>query len=212
MWQYLPISSQYDGIEIAPLVNRGDEPLPVWVPDIQFQDLIEENLVAVLFKLRPNGQFFYSRHLRVTIMQPTLDLSEYPKDKQHCMLRYESYGLTGGVMGLIFGDSPVHYVHNDAGEMNFEQNPVWYESLSHNIKHTYFSCGISSTSCVHRYHEEGNYELKTFIADYTTDPAFKRYFIALQVDLYMERAGKGVVIRFAVPILILLLLAGATYW
>lgn len=57
-----------------------------------------------------------------------------------------------------------------------------------------------------------NYVQKTFVVDYTTDPAFKRYFIALQIDLLMERAGKGVVIRFAVPILILLLLAGATYW
>jgi hypothetical protein len=125
MWKYLPISSQYDGIEIAPLVRRGDEPLPIWVPDIQFQDLIQTDEVAVLFKLRPNGQFFYSRHLKIVVMQSKLDLSQYPKDKQHVLLRYESYGLTGGVMDLKFSDPPVHYVYDDRGEINFEHNPVW---------------------------------------------------------------------------------------
>lgn len=125
LWQYVPISSKYDGIEIAPLVNRDDEPLPLWVPDVQFQDLIEENEVAVLLKLRPNGQFFYSRHLKVTIMQPTLDLTQYPKDEQSAKLRYESYGLTGGVMNLVFADNPVLYVSDEDGNINFEQNPVW---------------------------------------------------------------------------------------
>lgn len=125
LWQYLPISSRYDGIEIAPLVNRGDEPLPVWVPDIQFQDLIESSEVAVLLKIRPNGQFFYSRHLKVTIMQPKLDLSQYPKDKQDVLLRFESYGLTGGVVDLEFKDPPVQYVTDDQGQVNFGQNPVW---------------------------------------------------------------------------------------
>jgi hypothetical protein len=63
-----------------------------------------------------------------------------------------------------------------------------------------------------RYHEKNNYKQQSFVADYTTDPTFRRFFIVLQIDLVMERAGKGVVIRFAVPILILLLLAWAVFW
>jgi hypothetical protein len=98
----------------------------MWVPDVQFQDLIDVSEVAVLFKLRPNGEMFYSRHLKVTVMQPILDLSKYPGDVQHVMMRYESDGLTGGVMDLQFSDPPVHYVQNDDGHINFEMNPVWY--------------------------------------------------------------------------------------
>lgn len=36
--------------------------------------------------------------------------------------------------------------------------------------------------------------------------------MALQLSLKIQRAGRGILVRFALPILILLLLSAATFW
>lgn len=48
--------------------------------------------------------------------------------------------------------------------------------------------------------------------DYTNIPEFPRLFVVLQLSLRIQRAGRGILVRFALPILILLLLSAATFW
>ena len=59
-----------------------------------------------------------------TIIQPDLDLTEYPKDSQNIVIAFESYGLTQGVMGLRFAENPVGYITDKSSEIVFTKNPV----------------------------------------------------------------------------------------
>lgn len=49
------------------------------------------------------------------MLQPDLDLTEYPKDEQWVVITFESYGLTEGVMHLEFDENPVGYITDAAG-------------------------------------------------------------------------------------------------
>ena len=62
------------------------------------------------------------------------------------------------------------------------------------------------------YHDENAYSTAMFVNDYTNIPEFPRMFVALQMTLEIQRAGRGILVRFALPILILLLLSAATFW
>jgi hypothetical protein len=70
------------------------------------------------------GQFYWSRHVVATILQPDFDLTEYPHDYQEIAIVFESYGLTQGVMGLTFKDPPLGYVTDKEGDLVFAKNPV----------------------------------------------------------------------------------------
>jgi hypothetical protein len=59
-----------------------------------------------------------------TIIQPDLDLTEYPKDSQHIVIAFESFGLTQGVMGLHFEENPVGYITDKSNSIVFAKNPV----------------------------------------------------------------------------------------
>ena len=71
-----------------------------------------------------DGQFYWSRHMVATILQPDLDLKEYPKDSQDIVITFESYGLTQGVMGMSFAENPIGYITDIAGNIVFSKNPV----------------------------------------------------------------------------------------
>lgn len=62
------------------------------------------------------------------------------------------------------------------------------------------------------YHQENEYTTAVFVNDYTYIPEFPRLFVALQLTLTIHRAGRGILVRYALPILILLLLSAATFW
>jgi hypothetical protein len=50
-----------------------------------------------------------------TILQPDLDLTEYPNDEQNIVIAFESYGLTKGVMSLQFAENPIGYITDADG-------------------------------------------------------------------------------------------------
>eukprot|EP00603_Paraphysomonas_imperforata_P003530 CAMPEP_0114413612 /NCGR_PEP_ID=MMETSP0103-20121206/948_1 /TAXON_ID=37642 ORGANISM="Paraphysomonas imperforata, Strain PA2" /NCGR_SAMPLE_ID=MMETSP0103 /ASSEMBLY_ACC=CAM_ASM_000201 /LENGTH=460 /DNA_ID=CAMNT_0001581699 /DNA_START=129 /DNA_END=1511 /DNA_ORIENTATION=+ len=185
-WNEVPLSVYYD-IEMYSYLFESENALPMWRPDLHFIDIFDINEEAGLFKLRPEGQIYWSRHIIATILQPDFDLSHYPNDNQDIVLTFESYGLTQGVMGLVFTDPPVGYVIDINKDIVFSKNPIWY-------------------------HREDEYETAVFVNDYTNIPEFPRLFVVLQLSLRIQRAGRGILVRFALPILILLLLSAATFW
>jgi hypothetical protein len=62
--------------------------------------------------------------MTATILQPDLDLKEYPNDKQNIVIAFESYGLTEGVMGLSFAENPISYITDKSDNIVFSKNPV----------------------------------------------------------------------------------------
>jgi len=59
-----------DGAEISGYVRNENNALELWLPDIHFVDGKEEAVLEETLKIRPNGIFFWSRHMVVTIQQP----------------------------------------------------------------------------------------------------------------------------------------------
>lgn len=186
-WSHVPISVYYDGIELYSYIFDADSPLPLWKPDLHFVDAKEVDEFAALLKLRPGGQFYWSRHLTVTIMQADFYLKDYPSDSQNIKIVFESYGFTQGVMGLTFQDPPVGYITDKDSVTVFSKNPIWF-------------------------HNKGDYTTTVYENDYTDFPEFPRIFVALEISFEIERAGRGILVRYALPILILLLLSAATFW
>lgn len=58
-----------------------------------------------------------------------------------------------------------------SGRVVFSKNPVWY-------------------------HDEGDYTTSRFVNDYSDSPIFQRKYVALDVSLRLQRAGRGILVLF----------------
>ena len=56
-----------------------------------------------------------------------------------------------------------------SGRVVFSKNPVWY-------------------------HDEGDYTTSRFVNDYSDSPIFQRKYVALDVSLRLQRAGRGILV------------------
>mmetsp|Transcript_30000 Transcript_30000/g.55688 ORF Transcript_30000/g.55688 Transcript_30000/m.55688 type:complete len:302 (-) Transcript_30000:112-1017(-) len=171
------------GLELYPLTQRNDNNLEIFLPDIEFFDVAQLEVLQQSLKLYRGGNIFWSRHIIVTLSQPQFDLSLYPLDSQSVVIRYWSYAFTMGVLPLRFpAVAAVRYVSGDGSdEYSFTKNPVWV-------------------------HTAGEYVTRIFTSDYTVND-FPRVFQTLEVKLDISRDGRGILSRYALPILIL----GACY-
>jgi hypothetical protein len=152
--------------------------------DAWFQDIMDFQVQASTLKLYPDGTLFYSRHCRVTLKQAHLDLSKYPLDYQLIDLKLLSYGLTAQHMKMVYKDPPIEYLMDTDGRINFGNNAIWE-------------------------HKQGYYNASTKTDHFLINGYLKTYE-TLHMKIYIERQGAGVLMRFAMPILILLILAGLT--
>ena len=152
--------------------------------DAWFQDIMSLEVQAATMKLYPDGTLFFSRHCLVQLKQSHLDLRLYPLDYQLIDLKLLSYGLTAQHMKMVYDDPPIEYLTDEEGQINFGNNAIW----EHNAG--YFNAST----------KEDNFLINGYLKTYET----------LHMKIYIERQGSGVLVRFAMPILILLLLAGLT--
>ena len=139
---------------------------------------------AQTMKLYPNGTIFYSRHCLVTLKQAQLDLAKYPLDYQLIELKLLSYGLTAQHMKMVYSDPPIEYLYDADGGIVFGNNAIWEHKAG------YFNASIKTDEFL----------INGYLKTYET----------LYMKIYIERQGTGVLMRFAMPILILLILAGLT--
>lgn len=138
--------------------------------------------------LKPGGKLFWSQHVILKVLQPNFDLHDYPLDSQQIRLKFGSYSQSMNTINLGFKIPPVEYVIEPSdGEVNFQKNPIWY-------------------------HEEGDVHAYVYISDYTTDPKSPQLYQELELVLDITRQADGMMTRFALPILMLLFLAGLTFW
>ena len=125
-----------------------------------------------------------------------IEYEKYPDDEQVIQIRVESYGFNSHFVLVNFTNPltpigqykpvfPVTFVTNkDSTESNFQCNPIW--------NYTYVTTAVQTP----------NYGTSSILS----------YFPQPVVYLHITRQSKGIVYRLAVPILLLILLVGVTFW
>lgn len=158
----------------------------VWIPDGWFQDQLGWEEHAHAMKLYPDGSFFYSRHCTLTLKQSQLDLSAYPLDKQYIDLKHQSYGYTAEQVKFVWDDPPISYLEDYTGDTVFTKHPIWGHTIG--------------------YYRASEYD-EAYVAN-GLDVTYETNHLQIRID----RLGRGILMRFALPILILVILAGLTFW
>jgi len=120
----------------------------------------------------------------------------YPEDHQQIILRVESYGLNSNGIVVNFTNkavplaqitvvNPVSFIGNN-GAYNFDKNPVWGYTGYHTLLQ---------------------------LPDYgTSAKGPTAYFTQPVVYIGIVRKSRGIIYRLALPIMLLLLLVGLTFW
>ena len=184
----------YQGLAVDQLVFATDETrLRIWLPDITFTDEIGQVMVAQTLKLRPNGFFLWTRHLRLDIVQPHFTYEDFPLDIQQLNIRFMSNSYSIDFLRLQYSEQAVSFVkaaYPNLDDLNWELNNQWilnsddYKAFVWEDTRN-FSAGASTISTT--------YDSAILILD-------------------AERISDGMLIRLGVPILILMVLSGLVFW
>ena len=166
------------------LLNNSLLLFAVWTPDGWFQEQMGWEEHAKSMKLFPDGSIFFSRHVKVDLKQPQLDLSAYPLDIQYIDFKHMSYSYTADEVKMQWDDPPITYLQDENGDTVFTKHPIWGHTLG------YYRASYYSTLYV-----VNGYDL---------------YYETNHLQLRLDRLGYGIFTRFALPILILVILAGLT--
>lgn len=75
--------------------------------------------------MNASNSIFWSRHVYLTIKQPTLNFKEYPNDEQTIHLRYGSYAFNQTYLQLLLLAKAVTFNQNYDGSDTFKENPLW---------------------------------------------------------------------------------------
>jgi hypothetical protein len=185
LWSNVPVGLSGEGIELVNMIQNSNSALNIWMPDLFLQDATQMEVLSETVKLRPNGVIYWSRHVVATLAQTTFDYSKYPLDDQHVEIRYYSYSMTTTFLRQFLRNPAVTYIVENS-EINFGMNSVWS-------------------------HEVNDYEAYVYAAD-QSQGSLKRYFDVVVVKMHVIRRSDGILIRLALPILILMVLGGLTFW
>lgn len=189
MWNYLnPKTATSDGLNIIDYVDNQNE-LNIWRPDITFQSVNNKEILIESFKMFPNNQFYWARHMVATFTQPSMNYQNYPSDTQNFSIVIQSWGYSSYFIKLKYlNNQPVTYVSNyqsNDGQTNLEQNQIW------------------------------TYQGYVAYIEDILQPNFAnpdRKFSMIFVNLIFQRQSSGVITRLIVPLALLLLLSALTYW
>ena len=94
--------------------------------DIEFTDVVDKYVPAQSFKLYPDGRLYWSRHVVLKVLQPNLDLHDYPLDSHDIILKFGSYSHSVSVLTIAFKAPAVNYVVDTDDDLIFEKNPIWH--------------------------------------------------------------------------------------
>lgn len=204
-WSSMNPAVYRQGIEISPYI-RNDDPLNFWLPDTYIIEVVEMNAVSELIHLFPNRSLFWSRHLLVTLIQPSMDLHSYPDDTQQFSMSFQSFAYSTDFVVLSF-IQPVGAV-----ALTKDSTGEYYVSLNQICKSISLLLLLHS---VFTFHISGSYQ--SYSATVVTDsaPIFfnpSRQFSTVVVLLNFARQSFGVIFRLALPITIFLFIVGFSFW
>ena len=126
------------------------------------------------------------QHRIITVVQTGFDYTMYPMDSQVVVIRFFSLSLKYSqvhLTGTMYAQDPqVDYVVNVQGERNIDKNPIW----------KFDSADVT-------------YESLIFAKSYSP-----RSFGYLTINIH--RDSDGIITRLALPMLLLSILAAASFW
>jgi hypothetical protein len=143
LWENVKLSMFQQGIEFRNFFINPQSELPLWTPDIMFQDSIDFQVISETIKFQRNETFYWSRHCVLTIAQPGWRFDNYPMDRQSIVVRFYSYAFPQDFLRIVLNKTPVLYVYesstissesqktvNGGPLVNFESNPVWKHKMN----------------------------------------------------------------------------------
>ena len=189
LWAALNRNDSKLGVEIDPLLHGyqtvNGYQFGFWVPDFIFIDALSCDVQLTSVKLYPNGSIAMSQHIVITLMQSGFLYNFYPDDTQTLQLRVASYVLNNNQLQVqAFSGLPIVLYSSVDDELSFTLNPIWAFIKS------YFKVVIENNGT----------------------PGRPRLRSTAVVSLVVQRYSRGIVFRLAIPMFLLVLLAGIAFW
>jgi hypothetical protein len=177
--------SQVVGIPDVGLINSQPS---IWMPDIFFPEAATQEVNSQLIRLHPYGSLEWSRHFVITLIQSNFVYEKYPLDEQFIMLRYFSYGLNSSFLVQEFvNNNPSNAIvefKSFSGAASISTNPIWaYQPYP-----TSYGTVVLETNKPNK--------VRSTVHDY----------------VYIKRQPNGILLRLALPILLLVVLGSLTFW
>ena len=189
VWNHLHPKSIQEGIEISKYFELQNQ-LQFWLPDIYFAQSTEMQTLNNLIKLKTEGLMYWARQMIVTFSNPQMPFYDFPNDQQVFTITLESFSYDSDFIRLLFGNGSTaaltlltDYQQNDKPLVY--NNQIW--------KYQGFSSFILTTA-----------------APSPTNP-YRTYSTAF-INIKFSRQSNGVIYRLALPVLIFLVIVGASFW
>ena len=193
LWKLIKPSIYASGIDITQAFtyyNTQGLPTAFWLPDIIFPDANSLVVTNQYVRLWANGQIRQMQHIVLTLSASTMNYAKYPCDVQTITIDFFSFAMPTNQFQFTLIPQLPGLVSKPADIMyplgsktpSFAENPVW----------TFVSMTYGYTSWQL---SEGNW------------PRPFGY-----VTFVIARKSTGVIIRLCVPILIIMVLCGFSYW
>lgn len=186
LWDALAVTKPEileDGAEIKGMVYSQDQ-LNMWLPDIFFTTGMDMNCMDDTIRLFPGGMVFWSRHCVMMLQQSHFNYDNYPDDEQAIELAVESYAFTQQYLNLTFTEENTTFYGVEL------LPPITVES---------------GESPEDQFSQLWEYIGCWTLVQYSDYPRATAY-------ISIERRSAGVIYRLALPIMLLLLLVGLTFW
>ena len=142
LWDNVKEPMRDQGIEISPFWKNTENSLPLWTPDIMFQDAIEFKVISETLKFQQNETFYWSRHCVMSVVQSEWKFHEYPMDSQSILLRFYSFAFSDDFLSIELKKPPLLYMYgsniiSDESQkskpgtlVNFEEHQVWGHKMN----------------------------------------------------------------------------------
>ncbi len=195
LWKnYLHPKAQQEGIEISKYFALQEE-LKFWLPDIYFSQSTEVETLNNLIKLKENGTMYWARQMIVTFSNPQMPFYEFPNDKQKFTITLESFSYDSDFIRLHF--------EPDKQDPTISKPVVLLSDAQQDNK------PLVKTNQIWKYSHEQS-EIITTEAPSPTNPL--RTYSTAFINLHFSRQSNGVIFRLALPVLIFLMIVGASFW
>eukprot|EP01038_Epipyxis_sp_PR26KG_P008287 gene8287-11217_t len=176
----------HNGFELTQMYYSGSNPLQIWRPDLHFVDAQSVTVTAESFRLKNHGVVYWSRHLSVLISQSQFTYKDYPLDPNNIQIRFESYSLPKDDLFISFVNPAVELYASQDQLPNIMSNPLWKYN-------GYFTELLFP-----------NYQF------YESDPP--RIFSQAVITVKLGRFSTGILMRLALPIMLVACIAGILFW
>jgi hypothetical protein len=123
-WNQTSPQVQKDGIDITSMLDSNPG-INIWKPDVRFHDASEVEYIVQTIRINASNVLFWSRHTKITLIQPKLDFSAFPGDSQSIDIRFGSYAFNQKYLKMNYYGNELSMNTNYDGTYTFLSNPVW---------------------------------------------------------------------------------------